>query len=172
MEVEHLCREVVLEHFAKLNLPGKLFLNVSPECLPYPDMKHGETLDYIQQSGIRPERVIIELAESLPTYDYALLGKAVAHYRAMGFEIAIDDLGECFFSLRLTRLRDLSRLVAKADRRHLFNGFIIMFIDRRAGPCAPSAPFSLPADQGSFLDPRFECSGNRYLPGGTEAQLP
>jgi EAL domain-containing protein (putative c-di-GMP-specific phosphodiesterase class I)/GGDEF domain-containing protein len=101
VEVEHLCRKVVIETFAKIGLPGKLFLNVSPECLLYPSMKHGETLDYIQQFGINPDRVIIELTESQPTYDYDLLGRAVAHYRAMGFEIAIDDLGEGFSSLRL-----------------------------------------------------------------------
>ena len=101
VEVEHLCRKVVIEQFSKMNLPGKLFLNVSPECLLYPNMKHGETLDYIQQFGISPARVIIELTESQPTYDYELLGKAVAHYREMGFEIAIDDLGEGFSSLRL-----------------------------------------------------------------------
>lgn len=45
--------------------------------------------------------MIIELTESQPTYDYELLKKAVDHYRAMGFEIAIDDLGEGFSSLRL-----------------------------------------------------------------------
>ncbi|WP_229459273.1 GGDEF domain-containing protein [Massilia cavernae] len=101
VEVEHLCRKVVIEAFAKMALPGKLFLNVSPECLLYPNMEHGETLDYIQRFGISPERVIIELTESQPTYDYELLGRAVAHYRAMGFEIAIDDLGEGFSSLRL-----------------------------------------------------------------------
>jgi len=101
VEVEHLCRKVVIETFARIGLPGKLFLNVSPECLLYPNMKHGETLDYIQQFGISPDRVIIELTESQPTYDYELLGRAVAHYRNMGFEIAIDDLGEGFSSLRL-----------------------------------------------------------------------
>lgn len=101
VEVEQLCRKVVLEHFSKMDLPGKLFLNVSPECLLYPNMKHGETLDYIQQFGISPERVIIELTESQPTYDYEVLGKAVAHYSEMGFEIAIDDLGQGFSSLRL-----------------------------------------------------------------------
>ena len=101
VEVEHLCRKVVLEHFARMKLPGKLFLNVSPECLLYPNMKRGETLDYIQRFGLSPERVIIELTESQPTYDYELLRKAVAHYSGMGFQIAIDDLGEGFSSLRL-----------------------------------------------------------------------
>lgn len=101
LQVEHLCRRVVLERFAQLGLPGKLFLNVSPECLLLRNAPHGETLGLIQEIGIQPERVIIELTENQPTYDYALMRDAVLHYRRMGFEIAIDDLGEGFSSLRL-----------------------------------------------------------------------
>lgn len=99
--IEHLCRRIVLEQFKALQLPGKLFLNVSPECLLKRDARHGETLDYIHEIGINPERVIIELTEYQPTHDYSLLYEAVLHYRTMGFEIAIDDLGEGFSSLRL-----------------------------------------------------------------------
>ncbi len=101
LEVEHLCRQVVLECFAELGLPGKLFLNVSPECLLLRNARHGETLEYIEQIGINPDRVIIELTENQPTYDYDLMREAVLHYRNMGFQIAIDDLGEGFSSLRL-----------------------------------------------------------------------
>jgi diguanylate cyclase (GGDEF)-like protein len=101
VEVEHLCRKVVLERFAELELPGKLFLNVSPESLLQRDARHGETLEVIHQIGINPERVIIELTENQPTYDYDLMREAVLHYRTMGFQIAIDDLGEGFSSLRL-----------------------------------------------------------------------
>lgn len=101
VEVEHLCRRVVLERFAELKLPGKLFLNVSPECLLQPAAKHGETLGFIHEVDINPDRVIIELTENQPTYDYELLLEAVTHYREMGFQIAIDDLGEGFSSLRL-----------------------------------------------------------------------
>jgi diguanylate cyclase (GGDEF)-like protein len=99
--VEHLCRKVVLERFAELQLPGKLFLNVSPECLLQREARHGETLEHIHRIGINPERVIIELTENQPTYDYDLMREAVLHYRQMGFQIAIDDLGEGFSSLRL-----------------------------------------------------------------------
>ena len=101
-EVEYLCRRVVLERFAELRLPGKLFLNVSPESLVLSkDGSGGETLGYIQQIGINPANVIIELTENQPTYDYELMREAVLHYRNMGFQIAIDDLGEGFSSLRL-----------------------------------------------------------------------
>ncbi|GIZ54010.1 GGDEF domain-containing protein [Noviherbaspirillum aridicola] len=101
VEVEHMCRRVVLERFAELDLPGKLFLNVSPDMLLQPRARHGETLGYIHEVGIHPDRVIIELTENQPAYDYDLLREAVRHYRGMGFQIAIDDLGEGFSSLRL-----------------------------------------------------------------------
>ncbi len=101
VEIEHLCRQIVLERFAELALPGKLFLNVSPECLLQHGAPHGNTLDFIRKMGIHPDRVIIELTENQPTYDYELMREAVLHYRQMGFQIAIDDLGEGFSSLRL-----------------------------------------------------------------------
>ena len=101
VEVEHLCRRVVIRRFAELGLPGKLFLNVSPECLLRRDARHGQTMQLVRELGIDPGRVIIELTENQPTYDYELMREAVCHYRDMGFEIAIDDLGEGFSSLRL-----------------------------------------------------------------------
>ncbi len=95
VQVEHLCRRVTLERFAELNLPGKLFLNVSPECLLQPEVKKGETLSYIHEVGVNPQNVIIELTENEPTYDYELLRQAVMHYRDMGFQIAIGSGRNC-----------------------------------------------------------------------------
>lgn len=101
VEVDYLGRRIVLEKFAELNLPGRLFLNVSPECLLQHNARHGETLAYLQDIGIAPERVIIELTESPARFDYGLLREASAHYRSMGFQIAMDDLGEVFLSQRM-----------------------------------------------------------------------
>jgi len=101
VQVEHLCRHIVMAQFAKSGLPGNLFLNVSPGALVQPEAIQGETLRYLEQLGINPQRIIIELTENEPTYDYELLRNAAMHYREMGFQIAIDDLGEGFSSLRL-----------------------------------------------------------------------
>lgn len=101
VEVEHLSRQVVLESFAQSVSPYKLFLNVSPECFMQPNAVKGSTLAYIHRLGLDPHNVVIELTESAPTFDYDLLRKAAEHYRNMGFEIAMDDLGEGFSSLRL-----------------------------------------------------------------------
>ena len=100
-ETEMLCRQVVMESFAAQNLPGKLFLNVSPDILTHPDFRNGQTLTYLEKLDIDPERVIIEITENQPTYDFAGMRNALLHYRSMGFQIAIDDLGEGFSSLRL-----------------------------------------------------------------------
>jgi diguanylate cyclase (GGDEF)-like protein len=100
-ELERLCRHVVLESFVAQQLPGRLFLNISPECLLLRDFREGETLRLIRRLELDPSRVIIELTENKPIYDYNLLREAARHYRGMGFEIAIDDLGEGFSSLRL-----------------------------------------------------------------------
>ena len=101
LEIEMLSRQIVLESFVQLNLPGKLFLNVSPETLLHPSFKNGCTLNFIRKLGLSPERVVIEITENQPTYDFAGMRSALLHYRAMGFQIAIDDLGEGFSSLRL-----------------------------------------------------------------------
>lgn len=101
LEVEMLSRQIVLETFASLNLPGNLFLNVSPETLLHPSFKNGCTLDFIKKLGLSPARVVIEITENQPTYDFEGMRSALLHYRAMGFQIAIDDLGQGFSSLRL-----------------------------------------------------------------------
>lgn len=99
--LEYLCRRVVLEKFAELELEGRLFLNVSPESMIQGGVRHSETLRYMKEIGISPTRVIIELTEGQPTYDYDVLRSASKHYRDMGFQIAMDDLGEGFSGLRL-----------------------------------------------------------------------
>jgi len=101
LEVEMLCRQVVVETFVKSNLPGRLFLNVSPETLLHPSFKDGQTLACMAKVGLAPERVVIEITENQPTYDFSAMCNALLHYRGMGFQIAIDDLGAGFSSLRL-----------------------------------------------------------------------
>jgi diguanylate cyclase (GGDEF)-like protein len=76
-------------------------LNISPDILLQRDAKTGETLKYIEEIGLHPQQVIIEITENAPTVDYPQLREAVHYYRNMGFEIAIDDLGEGFSGLRL-----------------------------------------------------------------------
>ena len=100
-QLEKLCCQIVSQRFVELKLPGKLFLNIGPESLLRYDGQPGDVLASIIDNDLDPARVIIELTENQPTYDYDLLREAVMFYRSRGFQIAIDDLGEGFSSLRL-----------------------------------------------------------------------
>jgi len=98
VEIEHLCRRVVLERFTELGLPGKLFLNVNPQSLIQSDARHGNTLNYLKDVHLNPARVVVELTESLPTYDFEVFYQAATHYREMGFQVAMDGFVEGFSS--------------------------------------------------------------------------
>lgn len=101
LAIEHLSRQVVTATFVERNLPGKLFLNISPDVLTQSPAENGNFAGYLKEIGLPPERVIIELTENQPTYDLGKMREAILYYRGLGFEVAIDDLGEGFSSLRL-----------------------------------------------------------------------
>jgi diguanylate cyclase (GGDEF)-like protein len=100
-ELEILCRKNSIRAFARLALDAKLFLNISPGALTNPGFKKGKTLRYLEEFGISPERVVIEVTEQHKTRGYRLLAEALAHYRSMGFTVALDDLGAGYSGLRL-----------------------------------------------------------------------
>jgi EAL domain-containing protein (putative c-di-GMP-specific phosphodiesterase class I) len=100
VELDLLCRRLAIRRFAELDLPGLLFLNVMPLTIVERDFREGLTLSFIQESGLPPERVVIELTEHVPIHDYELMRQAVDHYRDMGFQVALDDLGAGHSSLR------------------------------------------------------------------------
>lgn len=100
-ELEIVCRKNSIRAFAQLGLDAKLFLNISPEALTNPGFKKGKTLRYLEEFGISPERVVIEVTEQHKTRGYRMLAEALAHYRSMGFTVALDDLGAGYSGLRL-----------------------------------------------------------------------
>lgn len=118
-ELEVLCRQNACRRFSELGLEGKLFLNVSPESLLEPHYPSGRTLKMLEQVGLQPSRVVIELTEQTPTDDFQLLSNALHHYRDMGFSIALDDLGAGYSSLRLWS--ELRPDYVKIDR-HFIDG--------------------------------------------------
>jgi len=100
-EIEALCREIVVDTFVQRGLPGRLFLNVSPRSLAGADVQPEATLDAIVACGLSPDRIVIEVTEGDPVVDYDRLRAVAGHYGRMGFQVAIDDLGTGFSSLRL-----------------------------------------------------------------------
>lgn len=118
-ELEMACRENACRVFSEQALDAKLFLNVSPETLLEPLHESGRTLDLLKRYGLSPSQVVIELTEQTPTDDFQLLHTALHHYRAMGFSIALDDLGAGYSSLRMWS--ELRPDYVKIDR-HFIDG--------------------------------------------------
>lgn len=98
--LEFACREVACSRFTQLGGTGKLFLNVSPMSLIEPGYQQGMTTRILTELGLPAERLVIELSEQYPLEDYHLMRNATEHFRRMGFEIAIDDLGAGYAGLR------------------------------------------------------------------------
>jgi EAL domain-containing protein (putative c-di-GMP-specific phosphodiesterase class I)/GGDEF domain-containing protein/predicted transcriptional regulator len=99
--LERQCVLTVIEEFARLDPGGKLFLNLSPAGLRGGILEADAVLEVLRRKRLTRNRIIIEITESEPTNDFAPLIDAALQHRNAGFEIAMDDLGEGFSSLRL-----------------------------------------------------------------------
>lgn len=99
--LECVCREVAIEKFSQMDTEERLFLNVEPITLMDPAFRKGATMKILQQTGLPPSRVVIELTEHTQVWDMDGLKRAVTHYRDMGFAIALDDLSSGYSNLQL-----------------------------------------------------------------------
>lgn len=99
--LERGCRERAIESWVATGLDELLFLNVSPEVLIDPEHLTGKTLTSLQQHGLAPSNLVIEITEQSPGIDPDLMAEAARHYQSMGFSIALDDLGDGYAGLRL-----------------------------------------------------------------------
>ena len=118
IELNIVCIQEVLRAFARRGLPGLLFLNISPQLIVQKGFDQARAARFLDALGVEPRRVVIELTEDA-TFDFALVHESLMLYRAMGFRVAIDDLGEGFSSLRLWS--ELGPEFVKADK-HFVTG--------------------------------------------------
>lgn len=119
VELERIVIRLILDRFQTQDLPGKLFLNVSADTLM---ALHG-CIDVLQQElaelALPASRIVVELTETRPVIDAAMLRNAVESLRSIGLVMALDDLGEGFSSLR--RWAEMRPEFVKLDR-HFVDG--------------------------------------------------
>ena len=119
VELNMVCVQEILRAFARANLDGCLFLNISPQLIMQRGFEQERANRFLRSLGLEPARVVIELTEDYPTVDFRFVHESLMLYRAMGFRVAIDDLGEGFASLRLWS--ELRPEYVKADK-HFVTG--------------------------------------------------
>lgn len=108
-ELEFLALETAL--LAAADLPDHLYIavNLSPSACLDPRLS-----DIVGKSGVKPERIVVELTEHSAVADYARLAAALAPLRSAGLRIAIDDVGAGFSSMR--HILKLDPELIKLDR--------------------------------------------------------
>ncbi len=101
LELDLACCEVALASFARFALPGRVFVNLTPGSLLAPPFAAEAVLRRLAAHRLERHQLVFEITESSPSFDYEDLKQAVQNLRAAGLEVAMDDLGEGFSSLRL-----------------------------------------------------------------------
>lgn len=91
----------------------KVNVNVSPEQLLEPGF-HDQVVQALAASGLRPERLEIEVTESIFLRDASVARNALEQVMALGCSVALDDFGTGYSSLGY--LRKLRFSTIKVDR--------------------------------------------------------
>jgi diguanylate cyclase (GGDEF)-like protein/PAS domain S-box-containing protein len=91
----------------------KVNVNVSPEQLLEPDF-HQEVVEALAASGLRPERLEVEVTESIFLRDASVARNALEQVMALGCSVALDDFGTGYSSLGYIRKLRFSTI--KVDR--------------------------------------------------------
>ena len=100
LALEHICREVSIQQAQKLAQGEQLFLNVTPEVINDPEFRNGRTKQVVLHHGLIPEQVTFEITERTAISDFGNFTRALHHYRAQGYCIAVDDAGAGYSSLQ------------------------------------------------------------------------
>jgi EAL domain-containing protein (putative c-di-GMP-specific phosphodiesterase class I) len=101
LEFERLCRGLALAS-ASRHLPpgGKLFLNTSASALSDPDLRSGGLVRGVEQAGLQPSSVVLEITERVAVEERRAYREALRELKATGFGLAIDDMGAGYSSLQ------------------------------------------------------------------------
>jgi len=112
-ELDEACRRSILEGAGLLPDGALLFLNVAPQSLDRGHMSSDSLVRLVEASGLAPERVVLEVTERFAGDLDRVVAEATT-LRALGFKLALDDVGAGNSGLEM--LRDLKVDFVKVDR--------------------------------------------------------
>ena len=102
-ELENACVVVAMQTWGQLNVPGRLFVNMSAGVLTQLMAVRGRDtlLELVCQLGVVPRMLVLEITEHERIEDMDHFADVVAEVRSLGASIALDDFGDGHSSLRL-----------------------------------------------------------------------
>lgn len=100
LQLERLCRKKAITAAADLPEDRMLFLNIEPETIADPELREAVFTTLIAQSGMAPERIVLEITERAAIVDFCGFRSTLEYLRALGFTVAVDDAGAGYGSLQ------------------------------------------------------------------------
>lgn len=98
-EIEAICIEKAIESFARQNLPGKLFINMTPNYIVSHLNDSDQIKSLLSQFRLPGNRLVIEITEDNPANSLEELSYAIENLRRLDIQFAIDDLGAGYSGL-------------------------------------------------------------------------
>lgn len=91
-ELDAICRAAILARAREIPEGALLFINVSPQTLDLEVLAGDALVRAAQQSGIEPNRIVLEVTERSLARMSAVIHEA-KRLQALGFRLALDDVG-------------------------------------------------------------------------------
>jgi diguanylate cyclase (GGDEF)-like protein len=142
-ELDAVCRRATLRVAGELPKGGLLFLNVSPQTLEHDALAGDSLLLAVRGAGFEPHRVVLEITERTDARKEVLIPEA-ARLRALGFLLALDDVGAGNAGLEM--LRALPVDFIKIDR-----AVVASAVEDRSARAVLLAIMAFARESGSFV---------------------
>lgn len=113
-ELDKMVREKAIQGCQTLKKDQRIFINIPAHIINDPQFTTGYTQTILQQYGLSPTNVVLEITERSSIIDFATAKKILQHYRSQGYQIAIDDVGAGYSSLQA--IAELQPDFIKIDR--------------------------------------------------------
>ncbi len=113
-EFDCLCRRSAFRAAQTLPEGAKLFLNCLPSAIHDPALAGDAVRQTLQGHRLQPSDVVFEISERESIENFAIFREVCDHYRELGFQIALDDVGVGYASLEV--VTELSPDYIKVDR--------------------------------------------------------
>ena len=105
-ELDRLFRSMALTNAVELPRHVKIFVNTLASSAHDPELAAQRLGRFLEQLDIDPTRVVFEFSERCNIADHDVLLDTLQHYRALGVQLAIDDVGAGYSGLeRIVALR-------------------------------------------------------------------
>jgi EAL domain-containing protein (putative c-di-GMP-specific phosphodiesterase class I) len=98
-ELDRHCRRRALRTARDLPPPHRLFINVVPASMYDPDFQGASLIRILEEFGLSPERIVLEVSEQYAIENYTLFVEALQNFTQIGFSIAVDDIGAGYSGL-------------------------------------------------------------------------